>query len=347
MKVLYLYTEVMGYLVPVFEELVKTHGAQVDVIHRDKQKLTPYAPPAVDGVCFHGRTDLSDSQLAQLVQDIAPDLVYISGWQDKGYLRIARQLKSQGCPIVVGFDDQWHSSLRQIAGSYLMRLFLKKRYFTYAWVAGPYQFEYASRMGFSKSQIIFNLYSCNIDAFSQSALPQLAQQETSNFLFVGRFHFNKGINTLIDAFKMYKKGGGKWNLICVGNGPLRANLNIEGISVEDFQTAEALRNLVAKSGAFVLPSHHEPWGVVAQEFSLAGLPLILSNQVGSRPVFLIDGFNGYLFDSRSSIDLAKKMHSISETSHLTLRRMGERSRSLGLAITPEMSAASLVSVLKQ
>jgi glycosyltransferase involved in cell wall biosynthesis len=248
MKILYLYTEVMGYLIPVFEELVKKYGAQVDVIHWDKQKLTPYTPPAIDGVRFHGRTDLSNTQLAQLVQDIAPDLAYVSGWQDKGYLYIARQLKSQGCPTVVGFDDQWHGSFRQIAGSYLMKLFWKKRYFSHAWVAGPYQFEYASRMGFSKSQIIFNLLSCDIDAFSQSAVHQLAQQETPSFLFVGRLHPNKGLDCLIEAFRIYKANRGAWGLTIVGNGPMRKRLEkSESVEVKDFQSAEGLREIISRS----------------------------------------------------------------------------------------------------
>lgn len=346
MKILYLYTEMMGYQMPVLEELVHAYRAEVEVIYWDQNKKTPYIPKEVVGVKFRPRSMFSSAQLSTFAKEFAPDIIYISGWQDRAYLKTAKLLKAQGCPVVVGFDDQWRSSWRQIFGSLLVKFLWKNKYFSYAWVPGPYQYEYARHMGFSNDEIIFNLLTCDTKIFSEKMIRD-ANEVAPNFLFVGRFHRNKGIDTLIDAFKRYKNSGGKWNLICVGNGPLRANLNIEGISVEDFQTAEALRNLVIKSGAFVLPSHHEPWGVVAQEFSLAGLPLLLSDQVGSHPMFLIDGFNGYLFDSRSSIDLAQKMHSISEAPHLSLREMGERSRSLGLVITPEMSAASLMSVLKQ
>ncbi len=346
MKILYLYTEMMGYQLPVFEELVSAYGAEVEVIYWDKNKKTPYIPKEIRGVRFRPRSTFSNAQLSTFTKEFAPNIIYISGWQDRAYLKVAKLLKAQGCPVVVGFDDQWRSSWRQIFGSLLVKFLWKKKYFSYAWVPGPYQYEYARHMGFLNDEIIFNLLTCDTKVFGEKIIKDV-NEAASNFLFVGRFHSSKGINTLIDAFKRYKKSGGKWNLICVGNGPLRTSLNVEGISVEDFQTAEALRNLVAKSGAFVLPSYHEPWGVVVQEFSLAGMPLILSDKVGSHPVFLIDGFNGHLFDSKSSIDLAQKMHSIAEASDLALMVMGERSRSLGFAITPEMSAASLLSVSKQ
>lgn len=347
MKILYLYTEVMGYLIPVFEELVKTHGAQLDVIHWDKQKLTPYVPPMIDGVRFYGRADLSVAQLVQLAQDIAPDLVYISGWQDKGYLEVARQLKSHNCPIVVGFDDQWHGSLRQIAGSCLMRLLWKRRYFTYAWVAGPYQFEYASKMGFAKTHIIFNILTCDVDSFSPLASTKLIGSGAPNFLYLGRYHPNKDLDCLLEAFKIYRDLKGPWGLILAGNGPLKSHLEkSEGVEISEFQSVDGVRALIKRSSAFVLPSRKEPWGVVVQEAAVAGLPLILSNRVGSRPVFLIDGDNGYTFRCGSAQDLAEKMLKLSSFDNETLVKMGRKSHALGMVITPQKSAASLVSVLQ-
>lgn len=347
MKILYLYTEVMGYLIPVFEELVKTYGAQIDVIHWDKQKLTPYIPPSVQGVRFHGRADLSDTQLVQLAQDLAPDLTYISGWQDKGYLKAARKLKALGCPIVVGFDDQWHGTLRQFAGSYLMRLFWKRRYFTYAWVAGPYQFEYASRMGFKKSNIIFNILTCDVAAFSSLASQKKIGQEAPNFLYLGRYHPNKDLGCLLEAYKIYRSLKGTWGLTLAGNGPLKNRLEQgEGIEIKEFQSTEGVRALIMRSSGFILPSRKEQWGVVVQEAAVAGLPLILSDRVGSRPVFLVDGDNGYTFTCGSPYELAQKMLKISNLDHETLARMGIKSHALGITITPQKSAASLVSILQ-
>jgi glycosyltransferase involved in cell wall biosynthesis len=48
--------------------------------------------------------------------------------------------------------------------------------------------------------------------------------------------------------------------------------------------------------AFVLPSTNgETWGLVTNEAMLFGLPVIVSDQVGSGPDLVIDGETGYVF----------------------------------------------------
>ena len=60
MKVLYLYTEIMGYNIPIFEELVDRYGATVDVVHWDKNKNTPYTPSAnAQSIQFRARSDFT------------------------------------------------------------------------------------------------------------------------------------------------------------------------------------------------------------------------------------------------------------------------------------------------
>ena len=39
MKILYLYSEVVGYLIPIFEEYVSSYDAEVNVVHWDKEKV--------------------------------------------------------------------------------------------------------------------------------------------------------------------------------------------------------------------------------------------------------------------------------------------------------------------
>ena len=85
MKVLYLYTEIMGYNIPIFEQLVNHYGATVDVVHWDQNKNTPYAPRMnVQGISFHPRSKFTPQALSDFAKALGPDLVYTSGWQDKG-----------------------------------------------------------------------------------------------------------------------------------------------------------------------------------------------------------------------------------------------------------------------
>lgn len=76
------------------------------------------------------------------------------------------------------------------------------------------------------------------------------------------------------------------------------------------------------------------------EFALAGLPLLLSDCVGSAPAFLINGYNGFVFRHGSSQALAEAMLALSVKSNFELLEMGQRSHALGTAINPKLSAAS-------
>lgn len=357
MKVLYLYTELLGYNLPIFERLVNDYGATVDVIHWSQNKLTPFIPREnTDSkkITFHDRSAFSSADMVDFAVKLAPDLVYVTGWMDKGYFPVLRTLKSMGVPIVAGLDSQWTGSLRQQLGSMLIRWVYKKRYYSYVWVPGPLQYEYAARIGFHKSEIICNLLSGNSDLFGQASLALDKEKLThypQNFLYVGRFAQAKGIDILITAFDIYKeKYQGIWGLTCIGNGPMldlltHAKDKHADLIVESFMTQAELMSRAKLAGAFVLPSRYEPWGVVAHEFSAAGLPLVFSECVGARSQFLIDQLNGYTFYGESAEDLAYKMHLMSSHSDEKLLSMGRMSAHLASQITPDITTASLMSVM--
>ncbi len=354
MKILYLYSELLGYNLPIFDRLVQRYGASVDVIHWSQNKLTPFVPDAASDVTFHDRSSFSDAGMLDFAIGLAPDLVYVVGWMDSGYLLVSRKLKSLGVPIVTGMDSQWTGSLRQQVGARLIRWFYKKRYFSFAWVPGPMQYEYAARIGFKKTEILSHLLTGNSALFAQAADALETEKTISypkNFLYVGRFAETKGMDILAAAYAVYKeKYRGDWGLVCIGNGPSAGVLNAAqsrypDIQVEPFLTQPELVMRAKAAGAFILPSRAEPWGVVVHEFATAGLPLILSEHVGARSQFLIDQYNGFTFFGNSANDLAHKMHLMSSCTTEQLVAMGRASAQLAAHIHPDITAASLMSVL--
>jgi glycosyltransferase involved in cell wall biosynthesis len=351
MKILYLYTEIMGYNLPILERLVSHYDATVEVVRWNQNKLTPFVPTPIPGVTYHDRTSFNDSQLLKFATELKPALVYISGWQDRGYLPVVAKLKEQGSVIVTGMDSQWTGALRQQIVAKWIHWLKKDRCFNYAWVPGPLQYEFARRIGFKKTEILCNLLSGNSDVFAQAAKVQSLDKQVGypkRFLYVGRFASSKGLDILIEAYKLYKlKYKGDWTLTCVGNGPLDQTLASQpDIQVEAFSSQEELVQQARQAGAFILPSRYEPWGVVVHEFATAGLPLLLSEHVGARPQFLIDGLNGYTFYQDSAQDLARKMHQLSSSSSEALLKMGQVSASLAQRVTPDIAAASFVSALQ-
>jgi glycosyltransferase involved in cell wall biosynthesis len=344
----------MGYNLPIFEQLATEYGATVHVVRWTNNKLTPFVPAESANINYYDRSSFTQQALLDFARDLKPSLTYISGWQDKGYLPVVRLLKAQGVPVVTGLDSQWFGTLRQKIGAMLIRYWYKKRYFSYAWIPGPLQYEYAARIGFLKTEIISNLLSGNATLFSQAAAALTGDKRNcypKQFLYVGRFAEAKGIDLLVQAYALYRsRYRGAWTLKCIGNGPLNTQLlhaqkSDPSISVEPFVEQATLVARAATAGAFILPSRYEPWGVVAHEFACAGLPLIMSNHVGSKSQFLIEGYNGYGCGGDSIEQLALAMHRLSSQSDQTLLQMGQRSAQLASVLTPKIATASLMSLM--
>lgn len=337
-KILYLYTELGPYNTPVFQELVKKNNCEIDVIHW-KNLLSPYKPKSMEGVNLIKREGLKRTDIENIITKSNPEIIVVSGWVDRDYLGALRNYSGKA-KVVINIDDQWRGSIRQIIGSVYYRLFLKN-IFDVAWVAGVQQYFYARMFGFKDKNIIYDLLSADIKVFHSSK-----NESEKNFLYVGRFVDIKGINLLSEAYDIYRtKHSGKYGLICVGNGefnyPESPKFKVHGYTNQD-----NLLLIANECEVLILPSIKDQWGLVVHEFSLLGMPLLLSEGVGAKNHFLINNFNGYLFKLNSSADLAKKMKKYELLTQYEKEKMSENSRNISKRITPETAAANLLSILE-
>ena len=348
MKILYLYSELMGYQIPVLKEYVTKYGAEVHFFHWDHKKMTPYTPPEIDNIFYYKRSEFSTSQLKKFVIKCNPDIVYISGWMDKGYLSVVMPLRKNGVPVVAGIDDMWWKTNRQRLASILFPAF-RKLFFSHAWVAGPYQYEFAKRLGFRNFEIRFNSLSADIEIFNSAFNKSIVKKKEKyphRFIYVGRFEPVKGVDVLAKAWRNISDQKKDWELYIIGNGSLYDYLtSFSDLITLDFMQPEILVNEVEKSGCFVLPSRKEQWSLVLHEFSAAGLPIICSDICGAIPVFVTEKYNGYTFKSNNVNDLEKKMLKIINSTDEELIKMSENSHLVGQKITPQISAASFLSIL--
>src|ERR1700731_3896321 len=85
-----------------------------------------------------------------------------------------------------------------------------------------------------------------------------------------------------------------------GSGELEPGVNcfcaeqaLDNVGVAGFVNQPELPGLYGASGVFVLPSEHEPWGLAVNEARGAGLPVVVSREVGCVPDLVRDGVNGY------------------------------------------------------
>jgi glycosyltransferase involved in cell wall biosynthesis len=335
---LILYSEVMPYNMACFQQLVNLFNIEIHLIQWKRKKLTPYVAEDLPGIITYDRESLSRDRLFSLAKDVSPDLIFVSGWMDKGYLRLCEYFKKRGVIVLCGLDNQWDSSIKQ----YLITLFRKRyvhRYFTHSFVPGIRQYEYARRIGFKPDCITLGAYTANTSLFNK---PRVKNKIKKKILFVGRFNKVKGIDILINSFTSVireHKELEDWELILIGNGPEKDNyIQSTNIKVLDFMSQEDVLKIVEDVDFFCLASRKEPWGVVIHEMAAAGLPLILSDTTGAGTEYLIDGYNGFQFKNQSESELRENLLKLMSSSLKELNIMGERSYKMSLNNSPEIWA---------
>ena len=98
----------------------------------------------------------------------------------------------------------------------------------------------------------------------------------------------------------------------------------EGIRMLGFRNQSELPRFYDLCDAFVLPSIHEPWGLVVNEAMNAGKAIVVSDQVGCQPDLVTDGDNGVVFPARDVGALADALANVL-ADQTACRKMGERS----------------------
>ncbi|MEO6966808.1 MAG: glycosyltransferase family 4 protein [Acidobacteriaceae bacterium] len=103
-------------------------------------------------------------------------------------------------------------------------------------------------------------------------------------------------------------------LLIVGDGEERPRIEarlhqsgpaaVESIRILGFRNQSELPRYYDLCDLFVLPSIHEPWGLVINEVMNAGRAVIVSDQVGCQPDLVVDGENGRVFPARNVAALA-------------------------------------------
>ena len=207
-----------------------------------------------------------------------------------------------------------------------------KNKFDYAFVPGESSNRFGKFMGFSNKQIFRGVYSADVVKFSRLRNEVISPNDRPNrFLFVGRYVKEKGIHDVCNAFAEFcTVSDGSWELWCVGTGPEEINcIKHHKIKHLGFLQPDELVGILDDVDVFVMPSHSEPWGVVLHEMVLSGLPILVSNRVNSRELFLDEGLNGLEFVSGSVDDLILKMLEISILYKNKREAMMDRSRKLG------------------
>jgi glycosyltransferase involved in cell wall biosynthesis len=289
---------------------------------------------------------MNREEIETLVRQFNPQAIFMSGWLDKAYLQVARDLKREGVMIVAGSDTQWTGSLRQQVGQVIAPWYLHSA-IDVLWVSGERQRQLAQRLGYTGSRCWSGVYACDWHRFAEVYAQRNSthgEEQLPCFLYVGRYVSVKGLDVLVEAYRHYRAlVPGPWPLICAGAGEQQHLFDEqEGIENRGFIQPDQLPALMAEAAAFVLPSRREPWGVVVQEAAATGLPLLCSDASGAAVHLLQDHYNGYLFENGNAIHLAHCMVRLTEASIEERQQMGHRSYLLSQQYTPQRWASTFM-----
>ena len=313
------------------------------------QKISLF-PEATDN--HPGKSELWRAFWSALEQ-ANPDVVAVNGWNNFGSLVAADCCVRRGIPMVVMSE-----SARQDEPRTWWKEMIKRRIvalYSAALVGGQRHVEYLVELGMPRDRI-FTGYDVVDNAYFRRKAEEIRSQKSdvrkqyglpeNYFLSSARFVEKKNLPTLIRAYATYRQkseasGNPPWDLVLLGDGPLRealntqhSTLNLHGhVHFPGFKQYDELPVYYALAKAFVHASTTEQWGLVVNEAIASGLPVIVSERCGCVPELVQD--NGFTFDPTDEHALASLLLQMASLSNDERRRLGDASYRVAANVVPE------------
>jgi len=167
--------------------------------------------------------------------------------------------------------------------------------------------------GLTESRVIRN----GIDAALWPFARRRAHPGPARLLYLGRLEYEKGVHDAIAALPRIRRTHPGTTLTIAGDGTqqdwlveqARKHKVLKAVTFVGRVGHDRLVALLHDSDAAVLPSHYEPFGIVALEAAATGAPLVTSN-VGGLGEAVIDGETGMSFPPRDIAALAVAVRAV-------------------------------------
>lgn len=172
--------------------------------------------------------------------------------------------------------------------------------------------------GFDGAHIDVMPRGINLDKFN----PSFRKREMWNdyglngsfkFIYAGRVSREKNIETMLKAFVRLIEAGSDADLIIVGDGPQRDELQLKyndpQIVFTGYLHGEELARIYASADLFVFPSLTDTFGNVVLEAHACGLPAIVSNEGGPQEIVESHG-SGIVVNARTPDEMSKAMQRV-------------------------------------
>jgi glycosyltransferase involved in cell wall biosynthesis len=306
-------------------------------------------------------------QMRYALEEIKPQLVVVPGWSSTDALTALSWCLETRTPAVMMSESTEWDERRSLVKEFVKRRLV--RTCAAALVGGTPHKAYMEKLGLPPERIFLGYDAVDNEYFAKAAQESRKQKAESRkqhglpenyFLASARFIEKKNLPRLIEAYARYRElahksengkqkagntsprpspqsgeGGVPWNLVLLGDGPLKSDFYhlISGLGLQHsvllpgFKQYGELPAYYGLASAFIHASTTEQWGLVVNEAMASGLPVLVSDRCGCATDLVKEGVNGFTFDPYNIEQLAQLMVRISAFS-FPLSASGNASREL-------------------
>ena len=247
------------------------------------------------------------------------DVLWVHGYATANVIHGMLAAKALGIPVLLRAESWLRDRFRSPAKLALKRGFfhglqslvdgllpigtLNAAYWQYYFGAAVPQFP----MPYAVDNSFFDKRSRDAAASRNQLMEELhLQPRRPIILFAAKLQARKRCSDLIEAYARLVRsslpGHAAPYLVIVGDGDERLRLErqvqerrLQGVRFCGFRNQSELPRFFDLASVFVLPSEHEPWGLVVNEAMNAGRAVIISDDVGCQPDLITDGVEGFVF----------------------------------------------------
>jgi glycosyltransferase involved in cell wall biosynthesis len=302
----------------------------------------------------------SDPSVVPALRELDPDVVWIHGYTSGTHVFAATWARLMGRGVMLREEQTLlHEQSRS-------RWLLKDAFFRTVFrrgaavAIGANNREWLHRAGFTDDRIVLGRYCVENERFSLNPEQrQCLREEYRDELGIakdrvvvsGMFRMipKKQPLHLVRAFELARREVPELSLLLAGDGELLGQVSayIESAGLPDVHVAGFVNQsraaaVYAASDVFALPSaYHETWGLVVNEAMAAGLPVVVSDKVGSARDLVVGQGSGIVVPHDSVDALAGALVRLGRDAG-ERAEMGARAAEVVAGFTYEAAAEAVV-----
>ena len=313
MKKLAILVEPAEYTLDMIENVYRRIGADIVFV-----KTTSTAGPGSTGVAALGQLGLVDLCRKLLSYIRLYDLFHVNGYTGRECaMFIVLNILFYRKPFTIDSDTELNvprNLIKRIAKRLWLQWIFTRRY-AYGFAGGNCRHkDLFLYYGMDEERVFLAPMVVDNSRYARMLVPPTPRRPF-RFGYIGRLVQCKQVDKIIEAFKLLLNAGVDAELVIVGDGPEKPRLK---------EIAEALpigftgrifgKEKIAKlhdMDALILYSSYESWGLVVNEALSAGIPVIVSNKVGSASdLVMATPQCGLVAKWNSTTDLSEKMRMV-------------------------------------